>query len=584
MIPSNTRLCAIVAITLNIFLHTPILAELTSLQYYDPAPVFSANDSMMPPNSQFLDLKQARWKNELPNKKRCFGLNISGFVQGANSSYSSSGVQYGTVVGVPENGFEMGDFRGTMYAMGVFLGKNPSNGNNIWTSQTDDGDSQNIGSSSINLLFPTITTVPNYSCLNNAAQYLSGVLSTVTPATAQANGALVINSSGAGSDYTSIFSESVLSNDTKYFGAFSMPIYYRKGGMRFEVNFNLKDYIELTIQGGFVNIKQMYTNTIATQATTSSTSCAPIGQLTRGPYSISNLQTVCASGSTGTAEYISPLYANLTQSGTGYATPPTAAAISVFNEFLADNLDEILDPVCGINQSLCAFDDYGAEDLRFYLTFQYPFDPECFNGNCEDGDDWPDMIFTPYAWVGATAPIGKKINYNQLLSLSFGNNGHTSIGGGIGMTFDFAETVEIGFESGCTGFLSKCENRPFPTHPLQRILFPFRTDVQSCPGWNWNFKALLNAYQFLKHVSFWFNYEFIEHRKDSYCVKDSTKAQYFYPDVLTCNSDWRVQFFNAALVFDIQPGFQLSLVWQQPITIRNAYYPVSVLGSINFMF
>ena len=217
------------------------------------------------------------------------------------------------------------------------------------------------------------------------------------------------------------------------------------------------------------------------------------------------------------------------------------------------------------------------------MTFQRPFDPNRFNKNDAD-DDWPDMIFTPYIWLGGTFPIAKEQNYNQLLSLAFGNNGHPSMGTGVGMTFDFAESVEVGFEGGLTYFFPKQEYRPFPTHPLQRLLYPFRTDVLTSPGMNWHVKVLMNAYQFLKHVSFWFTYELIEHSKDHFAVCNPALAQYFYPDVLSCNSDWRGQFFNAALVFDIQPGLQASLVWQQPITPRNAYYPVSILGSINFMF
>ncbi len=571
---SHLSLCAIIALIINA---CPLLAELTTLMHYDPAPIFSANDSMLPPNSQFLDLKQARYKKEKPNKRRAFGINISGFVQGANSAVNSAGVTYGTINGDPEPGFEMGDFRGTLYAMGLFLGKNPDTGYNIWTDNDDTGVVTDISTTSINNFLPS----PKLSCLNLSATNLSAADN--TPGT---NG-LIFNGGTAAQQSPSIFSQTALDLDATYFGAFSLPIQYRKSGMRFEVNLNCWDYVQFTFQGGFANIKQFFKNTIASQTSTSTT-CAATGQTAYGPYSISDVETICPSGGT-TPQPLSELYYTLARAATVPPDPfePDTTAQGIFNDWISDNLDNLLSSTCGINQGLCNFDEYSAEDLRFYITFQCPFDPTCFNGKCdehEDDNDWPDMVFTPFIWAGGTAPVAKKTDYNQLLSLAFGNNGHASVGAGGGMTFDFAEAVEVGFDGGFTYFFTKCENRPFPTHPLQRVVYPFRTDINTKPGINWNFRALLNAYQFMKHCSFWFTYEIVEHRKDCFTVCDSTKAQYFYPDVLTCISDWRAQFFNAALVFDFQPSFQASLAWQQPISPRNAYYPVSIVASVNFLF
>ena len=267
----------------------------------------------------------------------------------------------------------------------------------------------------------------------------------------------------------------------------------------------------------------------------------------------------------------------------GFVAAPNTAAQTLFNKYISNNLDNLLSKECGINQTACSFDESSAEDIRLMLTFQHAFSPDRFNKN-DDEDVWPDMIFTPYVWGGVTIPCSKKIDYSNLLSLPFGNNGHVSAGTGLGMTFDFAESVEVGVEGGMTAFFAQNEHRPFPTSPLQRVIYPFWTDVRTKPGFNWNFKVLLNAYQFLKHVNFWFTYELIQHRKDCFKVCDSDKAQYFYPESLACKSDWRAQFFNAAIVFDIQPGIQASFVWQQPISPRNAYYPVSFMGSLNFMF
>lgn len=592
MILNLRRLCAIITIS-NFFIFTPVLAELTTLQHYDPAPIFSANDSMMPPNSQFLDLIQAQMKGEVPNKTRRFGLNISGFIQGANRAIGYDGTTaYGTVVGVPENGFELGDFRGTMYAMGLFLGANPKNGNTIWGNHTSNPATAATagcdGTDTGNAQCITDCSIRGFglpSCVEQAAYALSGNTQTFPPDScndAAPTTGLIFNPGSGTSpvNVPSIFTESQLATDTKYFGAFSTPIEYRKQGLRLEFNLQCNDYMGLTIQTGFVNIQQYYTNTIATQ-TTSTTSCSPIGQTAPGPYSISNVATICQTGATGTSAPISSLYNNLNQQI--YTALPNTTAQNIFNTYISNNLDNLLSKECGINQTACSFDKSSVEDIRVTLTLQRAYAPDRFSANDED-DVWPDMILTPYVWAGGTFPVAKEIDYSNLLSLPFGNNGHVSAGGGAGITFDFAESVEVGVEGGVTAFFSKNEHRPFPTSPLQRVIYPFWTDVTTQPGFNWNFKVLLNAYQFLKHVNFWFTYELIQHRKDCFTVINTEKAQYFYPEALTCKSDWRGQFFNAAVVFDIQPGIQASFVWQQPISPRNAYYPVSIMGSLNFMF
>ena len=57
MNPLRINMLRIIALCLMIpnVLHP----KLTTLKYFDPAPNYSANDSMVPPNSQFLNLKKA---------------------------------------------------------------------------------------------------------------------------------------------------------------------------------------------------------------------------------------------------------------------------------------------------------------------------------------------------------------------------------------------------------------------------------------------------------------------------------------------------------------------------------------------
>ena len=561
MITKRTFLYVVIA--LNFCCVSDIHSNLTTLQFWDPSPIFSANDCMMPPNSQFLDLLQARYKDEKPNKNRAFGINLSGFIQASVTARGYNGCEtYGSECGQPQNGFEMGDFRGTMYAMGLFLGKNPNNGNNIWSNGEDDGQVTNITPGSI-----ADFDLPE--CLEKIAMNLAGYATSPT----QSN-ALVFNSvtGNPPTSFTnpSIFHADSLARDSIYFGAFSLPITYKKQGFRFEANICCNDYIALTIQSGIVNMKQKFVPEYTNQSA--------VGQTNLGPYSISAVPANTGS----TPPSLSALYTNLNSSSTPAVTPNSAAQ-TIFNQNISNNLADILDPTCGSTQGVYAFDKYSMEDIRMFLNLKKSYEPHRYTDNDPD-DSWPDMIFTPYLTLAGSFPIAETANYKNILSLPFGNNGHPSAGAALGMTFDFTDTIEVGFEGGATYFFPRNEFRPVPTHKLQRLLYPFATDVHTEPGTNWHANAMMSAYQFMPHVSFWLTYEFIEHHKDCHTVIDKAKAEHFVPQVIDKQSDWRAQFFNAGLVFDIQPGMQASFVWQQPISPRNAYVPVTFMGSLNFMF
>ena len=588
--------------------------RLTTLKHFDPIPNYSANDSMVPPNSQFLNLKKARIKDEQPSKQRYIGLNISGFFQKAVRARGYNGnTEYGTVTGSAANAFELGDFRGTMNIMGLFLGANPNNANTpanlyIYDQSAQPTDLQ---------CYVTPCTIENFygtgnlTCLQNIALGLiqATPASTTCPNTPTCAGweakTVTINplvfyqtstsATCVGTPSTapiSIFDPNALAQDTTYFGAFSLPISYQQAGLRLELNINFWDYVGITVQTGMSNMRQNYVNTIPglTQTTPSSGTTINYftnGQTAPGPYSLSAIPNIPVTSPTTTSN-ITNLYGNLTfVTGTTPATVPVpnCDAQAAFDQYISNNIAQILNPDCLGSDPICAFEKNGFDDVRIIANFQKTYEP--FRMRHEEDDDagnWPDVLFTPYAWVGGSVPTGTKQNYRNILSLPFGNNGHGSIGGGGGFLFDFAESVEVGFEGGVTYFTPKTKTIPFPTHQLQRVLYPFDATVKIQPGMNWEFTALLNAYQFIKHVSFWFTYEMIEHKKDCYILQDKSTAQYYVPQVLTCRSDWRAQFFNAAIVFDIMPGAQFSFVWQQPISPRNAYYPVSIMGSLNFLF
>ena len=613
-----------------------LFANLTTMQYWDPSPIYSANNYLMPPNSNLLNLRKARKKDMKPSHDKRFSIGLTGFVQAASRAYDWYGCNTyqswcGNNSGLSQGGLgnQMGDFRGTLAAMPLFLGNDPS-GNSIFgkdiyslTEKTksifyDQTDTRLITLASIDK-----TLLPEN--LKNIAKIFSGAVSpsgginsTCTATTGNSDkdqAAFLFLPAGTSTTpaltdtVPSVFSQDYLSQDTSFFGAFSLPLEYRKAGLRLELAIEPTDWLGLTIQTGFVNIQQTTTGLMSIDPVLEAMAQVTSGTAYATPLTLfSNLPNVNLYGMVGTDAVGTPPY--------GTSVPSNVQTL--FDDYISNNQEELFDSENGIDLSTCNFDYCSVEDVRVILSFKHIYDIDRYTKDTDDEFDWPDMIFTPYAWIGASAPVAKKQQYNKLLSLPFGNNGHASVGGAVGFMFDFVDSIEVGFEGGATYFAPNKVCRPVPNHPLQRVAYPYWTTVNVHPGINCNFKAHMNAYQFINHVSFWATFEVIQHRKDHYnlcngqdnfitkpltntiytysgtatpnCTDSdpvnigTKKEQIFYPEKLSCNSDWRMQFLNMAVIFDIQPGMQAGFVWQQPISPRNAYYPVSLLATFNFMF
>ena len=223
------KLLHIIALCLTI--SQVIHPRLTTLKHFDPAPNYSANDNMMPPNSQFLNLKKARIKGEEPNKQRYVGFTVSGYCQKAVRARGYNGnTEYGTVQGEAANAFELGDFRGTMNIMGLFLGANPSTQKYI---HTENMLPTNISCYVTPCSIQDFYGEGKYECLQNVALGLIGATTTEAGCTyptecsdyTNTDPLTFMNCSVNNGTYycslpVSIFDPNALKQDTTYFGAF----------------------------------------------------------------------------------------------------------------------------------------------------------------------------------------------------------------------------------------------------------------------------------------------------------------------------------------------------------------------------
>lgn len=308
------------------------------------------------------------------------------------------------------------------------------------------------------------------------------------------------------------------------FGYFSIPLTYRKRGLRVEFETMLCGDVGLQVQGGVADI----------------------------------CQTVTA-------------FNNLTPNN---FTPPqtfpnlTTANVNTFIMNQRKNIEQQL------GRDFGNFHQFSLEDIRLNLFWRHAY---LIN---EYRESWPTFLLIPFVTVGFSGAVSKKRDYAFAFSVPFSNNDHNAFGAEGGLNFDFAETIEVGGHAGITYFFGKdISGFPVPTHECQSGIFPFTTDVSFHPGYNWHFGLKMNARHFLGKLSFYFQYVLINHQDDKITLKKPDPA--FLPEILEARSTWKVQVANMAFNYDISPHISLGFLWQAPLSQRNAYRSSTVMFSFN---
>ena len=346
------------------------------------------------------------------------------------------------------------------------------------------------------------------------------------------------------------------------FGFFSVPMSYKKTGIRFNAQFYLGKGFGADMQIGFASISQCATFT--------------------------NRTIHCQGG------YNNPFNTQTDGSPVYVTTATWNEMCKTVSRVLMANLDEILSST-QLCQNCCPFNEQSIEDLNGELFWRYPVE---INKNISSSR-YPKLLFIPFLAVGGTYAIAKNRCQCDLLGLSFGNNGHSALRVRGGFSFDFYETLQLNFEAGGTIFKSRtyCDY-PVPTNYFQHPIYPFRTNIRYCPGNNWHTVVGMYAHNFFDNWSFVFDYIYVNHDDDhirlcgnNYAAgaagSETTCRNDIHPfksDALECNSSWSAQVFNTSLSYSISPDLTLAFFMQIPVKRKNAYRSTTYMGSFYMSF
>jgi len=271
-----------------------------------------------------------------------------------------------------------------------------------------------------------------------------------------------------------------------------------------------------------------------------------------------------------------------------------------------------------LQQNFESYSKFGAEDTTIELYWRTIY------GLNKNSVKFPFCSIMPTASIHMTVPTSPEVPSNYFFAKPIGNNGHFEGGGSFGLVIDFLETVMIGCDAGVSFFNSKnYTNVPVPTKPTEEGIFLYQANLKRTPGSSYTFGFGLQSTCFFPNVSFFGEYRFVAHMKDYICIESmrqdlfvteymtethnpsggifeicgQNNSNYFnYPvakngtlylnygeeppfprtkDVdlahLQNLSMWRVGMLNLTIKCDITENCSLGLLWQQPISLYNAY-------------
>lgn len=411
---------------------------------------------------------------------------------------------------------------------------------------------------------------------------------------------------------TDLIINPIKSDPNKEFGFFTVPMLYRKYGVRFESELLLIDRcfyaVGLRIQFGVADIRQ-------TVLGFKDLTCQALG-IACPASSQTIIEDTCPAPTPAppppvarpfideTTNPIPPCPAEQPCVQVGPTTPTDCVPLTqrftpccnqtLCLSFPAECKQEVVENIMmqrniifdclGIDT--CNFNRVGMEDLRLNLYWRQIF---VIN---QEGEFYPRVLFMPFLDAGVGIPLDRERDARKAFSLPIGNNNHLSAGLTGGFTIDFLDTIDLYFQAGFTRFFKRdfC-NVSLPTNVKEGGIFPYKADVNVRPGSTWQFSAGMYAYHFLDNLSFWWEWLIVSHRPDrikvckSFIPEDSIYfKQGFLVDLAECLSKWEVHMVNAALNYDLSPNLSVGLLWQAPVKQRNAYRSGTILGTVTFVY
>lgn len=222
------------------------------------------------------------------------------------------------------------------------------------------------------------------------------------------------------------------------------------------------------------------------------------------------------------------------------------------------------------------------EDSHFYLNWQHPFEIAD-----REGDFACSII--PYFSVGIWLPTGEERNQDQAFSMPTGNDGFTMVSLETALSFDFPKMIQASFGGGALiSNERELSNQRVPTSQYQAGIIPWKTNIRKHPGVTWYLNASFKAEDFLSTLSFYFDWLYTRHLKDSITLRetDENRKKIFAvgASMLERDSEWKNQQVNFGFSYRVTPLLAFGFGLQSYISGVRVYRTTTVMGTIDLTF
>ena len=332
-------------------------------------------------------------------------------------------------------------------------------------------------------------------------------------------------------------------------GFFSVPIKYRKYGVRVQAELGSYCGLGFRVQAGVATIRQ--------DADFDDKTCSANG-------------IACGTGTSSAACTVNQ--------------PSCDVKTLVINGIMKKR--EIVADVLGLNIRNFCETDLEEVTLSMYWT-------RCFEYNAETTNAcWPWFTLAPYFIGEVSIPASNKCQDNNVLfSLPFGNGRHVGAGFTGGFNVNFVETIQLGFEVGFMHFSKELyANYPVATNNFQNGMLSRKADLCIQPDNTWTFAATMGASEFIDCLSAYVQYRLIHHCEDCLSIKNVISnctpntppfdAASVDLEQMIHKTPWVSSFVDVHFDYDITKNIALGFLWQGPVAQEFAYRPTTVMGSV----
>jgi hypothetical protein len=310
------------------------------------------------------------------------------------------------------------------------------------------------------------------------------------------------------------------------FGYFSVPIEYRKFGLRHNIFLRFGHGFEARLRAGVVYYEQ--TPSLLDQTTNAA-----------GDFSALDIQSTVTTMMTGPARAL------------------------LFNE-IGLNVDR---------------DHHTAfEDTHIEVSWHRSF-------GLTDEDNEHTVSVMPCIAVGGWLPTGRKQDQDRAMSLGTGNGFYgVTVDGAL--NFAFPGTIHLGLGGAVAYFESKREtNKRMPSSDMQSTLYPWKVTVRRRLGTTWNVHLGMYAPRFLDKLSAYVNYIYTCHERDSIRMADTdARNALFKPAKFERESSFHSQSLHGGLKYEIATELSIGLAVNFHLTGRKMYRTTTILGDLEFKF